>query len=306
MTVDLRAPGPVDAGPVPPTHRSSRPITGSVGTPVAVTRGTAIALGFVGGGTSPLLWAVEEAERTGRELRLVMAADEPVTPLGHHFWRREVEGLVRHLALTGLEYTLGSGPAAEVLLAAATEASGLVIGRQTSGTTRGVEGTTSAVLGQRSPVPLIVVPQQWSQSSTFNAPVLVATSALEDVDDDGRARSGGALCFAVERATRYRVPLVIASGELALPASAGASPASDGSSDWLQRLEAFRAAHATMEIVTRSLPGSIAEALEETSGLAQMVVVSRPVTSSDAAADGLVRHLLRRSSAPVAIIPPLS
>ncbi len=224
-----------------------------------------------------------------------------------------MEALVRHLALTGLEYSLGSGPPAEVLLAAVSDASLLVVGRRASGSAARREvGSTSAVVGKHCPVPLIVVPQQWSQSSTFNAPVLVGRSALEDVDDDGRVREAGAMWFALERATRYRVPIVIVSGGWGHPVAASApgdsSPAGDSrdESDFAQRVDAFRAAHPAVEVVSRVLTGSIEEALEDTSALAQLVVVSRPSAGSDPAADGLVRHVLRTSSAPVAIIPPLS
>lgn len=314
MTGVLPAPGPAPASQAPAEHRPARsPTVGHVGRPVSGTPGAAIAVGFVGGGagTSALLWAVEEADRTGRALRLVSAAAEPVSPLGHTIWRSEVEGLARHLALTGLEYSLGSGPATEVLLAAVSDASLLVVGRQGHRSTdRREVGATAQVLGQHSPVPLIVVPQQWSQSSTFNAPVLVGSSALEDVDDDGHVRVSGAMWFALERATRYRVPLVIVSGGWEQPTSSaptGSAPAGDGSGEnhFVRRLDAFRGAHPEVEIASRWLPGSIEEALVETSGLAQLVVVSRPSTGPDAAPDGLVRHLLRWSSAPVAIIPPL-
>ena len=303
MILGLGPPSPVPASCAPADHPAPRSTTdGHVGKPAAATRGAAIAVGFVGGGgTSALLWAVEEADRTGRELRLVNAGDEPVSPRGHDLWRREVEGLVRHLALTGLEYSLGSGPAAEVLLAAVSDASLLVVGRRASGSTARREvGSTSAVVGLQCRVPLIVVPQQWSQSSTFNAPVLVGRSALGEVDDDGRVRGAGAMWFALERASRYRVPIVIVSGGWGQPAAVSAP------GDFALRIDAFQAAHPAVEIVSRVLTGSIEEALEDTSALAQLVVVSRPRAGSDPAADGLVRHVLRKSSAPVAIIPPLS
>jgi len=315
MILGLQSADPLPASRAPADPGAPCSTTdGHVGTPAAVTHGAAIAVGFVGGGgTSALLWAVEEADRTGRELRLVNAGDEPVSPLGHHLWRREVAALVRHLALTGLEYSLGSGPAADVLLAAVSDASLLVVGRRAGGSTARREvGSTSAAVGQHCPVPLIVVPQQWSQSSTFNAPVLVGRSALEDVDADGLVRVAGAMWFALERATRYRVPIVIVSGGWGHPLAASAPgepwPAGDrrGEGDFAQRVDAFRTGHPAVEVVSRVLTGSIEEALEDTSALAQLVVVSRPRPGSDAAADRIVSHVLRKSSAPVAIIPPLS
>jgi nucleotide-binding universal stress UspA family protein len=311
VTVDAARPVIALVGAVPADAPAARHLTdGRVGRP-GPTQGAAISVGFdVGGaGTSALLWAVEEADRTGRELRLVNASDEPVSHRGHDTWRREVSALVRHLALTGLGYRLGSGPAAEVLLAAVRDAEVLVIGRRGGGRAgRGDVGGTAAALAQHCPVPLIVVPQQWSQSSTFNAPVVVAGSALDDIDEAGRILADGAMRFALERATRYRVPLVIveAAAEPARSSSPGVAVSAEEAtavSDAVQRLEALRRTHTGVEIASRSLTGSVGEALTEMSRLAQLVVVSRSVDGSDTAAGGFLRHLLRRSSAPVAIIP---
>jgi nucleotide-binding universal stress UspA family protein len=274
------------------------------------TCGAAIAVGFAvaGGGTSALLWAVEEADRTGRELRLVNAADEAVTRRRLETWRREVGALVRHLALPGVEYRLGSGPAAEVLLAAVDDAALLVVGRRGGARSgRGDGGGTAAVLAQHCPLPLIVVPQQWSQASTFSAPVVVDQSALDQIDDWGRVSLHGTLHFALERATRYRVPLVIITAVPVQPrdsVSDGAGPAwvPDSSGNEVDgRLSALRRTHAGVEIASRSLSGSTEDALLELSGLAQLVVVHR----SAAGAPRGLRHLLRGSSAPVAVIPPL-
>lgn len=306
-------PIPVPAFSAPALAGPSRSTTdGYVGRLIPTTQGAAIAVGFDAGGagTSALLWAVEEADRTARELRLVSASAHPVSSLGHHTWRREVTALVRHLALTGLGYSLGSGPAVDVLLAAAADASLLVVGRQGGGHIGRSVGGTAAKLARQSPIPLVVVPQQWSQASTFNAPVLVAWPTLDEVEPDGGVRESGALWFAVERATRYRVPLMIVSGWRPSPpssASVGASPAESSVEEGHRagRLDAFRASHPGIEIASRSLSGSTDAALVELSDLAQLVVVARPMTGSDPAADGAVAHLLRRSGAPVAIIPPL-
>jgi nucleotide-binding universal stress UspA family protein len=300
MTAGLPVPEPALEEAPPAPFGTPQPTTdGYVGRPVPQTRGAAIALGFgVGGaGTSALLWAVEEAERTGRELRLVSSTDQPVSPLHHSNWRRDVTALIRQLAIPGLGYRLGSGPAADVLLEAATDASLLVVGRQGGQMGRRGVGGTAAALAEQSPVPLVVVPQQWSQSSTFNAPVLVSWMAMADVGPDGMASVDGAMWFALERATRYRVPLLIVSAD-----STGAEMDSD---DGARRLDGLRRSSPAIEIVRRSFSGSIEAALEAMSAGSQLVVVSRPAARSRNEPDGVVDHLLRRSNAPVAILPPL-
>jgi nucleotide-binding universal stress UspA family protein len=269
----------------------------------------------VGGrSTSAVVWAAEEAQRTGHPLVVVTAHDETPPPQdGEH----GLEGLARRLTLSDVAFHDVLASPAEALLATAVDgdAALLVVGRRSLGATQRVLiGSTSRAVAGRAQVPVVVVPEPWIQPTMSSAAIVVGvgspdltTGALADP-----ARDDSVLAFAFDRATQMHVPLIVVSA-WEMPSIYTWSPADV--TGWRRRYEAslderlasWCRRYPDLEVVARSLPEPAHLALLDASKAAQLTVVGRHPRShlGGFPIGSTVRHLLHGAERPVAIVPVL-
>jgi nucleotide-binding universal stress UspA family protein len=97
---------------------------------------------------------------------------------------------------------VGSGGARSVLLRAAEHADALVVGKRgLTAAKRLFVGSNSIAIAGRSPIPVVVVPDQWVSAPGAAGPVLVGL--------DGSAADDAVLGYAFERCARLAVPLIV-------------------------------------------------------------------------------------------------
>jgi nucleotide-binding universal stress UspA family protein len=267
-----------------------------------------------GRSTSAVVWAAEEAERSGRPLRLVtvqegaVGADDPQATHG-------LAALARRLTLAEVQYVAVAGSPADVLLEEAGRADMLVLGRRgLVPAQRLLAGSTSLVVSARSRVPVVVVPEPWIQPSLSSAPVLVGVTAGDPTREVLHPRDSAVLAFAVERASRLRVPLIVVSA-WGVPALYSWSPADvaacrERHGRALEQLIApWQKQHQDLEIVTRSVGEPPAQALIEASTVCQLIVLGQhPGAHLGPHAGRLslgstTAHVLDDATRPVAVVP---
>jgi nucleotide-binding universal stress UspA family protein len=273
-----------------------------------------IVVGIDDGGrsTSAVVWAAEEAEQTSRPLRLVTVHDGPPVaedPQATH----GLAALARRLTLAEVSHHVVSGSPTAALLEESEAASLVVLGRRgLRSAQRLLVGSTSLAVSGRSKAPVVVVPEPWIQPSMSSSPVVVGVSppALTDTERPEPTRDSAVLDFAVERAARLRVPLIVVSA-WELPAAYAWSPADV--QEWRERygeaLEAqlapCREQHPDLEIVTRSVTGLPQQALLDAARVSQLVVVGQHLghqlgrLSRGSTTAGVLTHATR----PVAVVP---
>jgi nucleotide-binding universal stress UspA family protein len=260
-----------------------------------------------GRSASAVVWAADEAEHSGRSLRLVCATADGSPDAGSE---PDLVRLGRRLALADLECVVETGDAQEVLLASAADASLLVVGRRGMGTAqRLVVGSTSVAVAGRAPVPTVVVPEQWMQPTMASAPVVVG---IEPGDKGGpSAADDEVLAFAFSRAVEMRVPLIVVSA-WAGPALLAWSPRDVGGSrarieDALEaRLAPWRVRHRDVEVVARAVAEPAAHALREAATVGQLTVIGRHSTLRPHAfrLGSTAREVLHHAERPVVVVPP--
>jgi nucleotide-binding universal stress UspA family protein len=262
-----------------------------------------------GRSVSALVWAVEEAERDGAVLTLMTARSAPSRdddPVGEH----DLGALARRLTLAQVETREVVGQPVEELLRAAAGVDLLALGCRSMRTPqRMMVGSTSHAVARWSPVPVVVVPETWTQPSLAADPIVVGVHAWhkdEATDEDPDLH---VLDFAFTRAAALKVPLVVV-GAWEIPSGLAWSAEdidrvrSEYDETQQDRLAPWRSSHPEVEVVSRSVAETPQQALLDASGLAQLVVVGR---HRSAALSGLLgstaRGVLRRSTRPVAVIP---
>lgn len=265
-----------------------------------------------GRSASAVVWAADEAEHSGRSLRLVCAApSRDGSADGGAAAEPELVRLGRRLALTDLACVVEAGDAQEVLLASAADASLLVVGRRGMGAAhRLMVGSTSLGVAGRAPVPTVVVPEQWMQPTMASAPVV---AGVEPADPGGRRSPADddVLAFAFSRAAALRVPVIVVSA-WAVPALLAWSPLDIDASrarfenDLLDRLTPWRARHPDVEVVARAVAGPAAEALREAATVGQLTVLGRHSTAGPHAfrLGSTTREVLHHAQRPVVVVPP--
>jgi nucleotide-binding universal stress UspA family protein len=257
----------------------------------------------VGRSTSAVVWAAEEADRTGAALHLVSAGDQRADgPLA-----AGAASLARRLTMAELACRVVSGRPVDVLVDQASSASLLVLGRRRRGmAVRMVSGSTSLSVAGRSPAPVVVVPEQWIQPSMSTAPVVVGVSP--DLDEE--PRDAAVLDFAADRAQRLRVPLVVV-GAWDVPSIRAGSPADirAGRARHERALERqvgpVRRAFPDLEIAVRAVAEPPGQALLDAGRIGQLTVVGRhPRRRADGFSMGATaRDVLNRTERPVAVVP---
>ena len=263
-----------------------------------------------GRSTSAVLWAVEEADRTGRTLRVTSACpDEPSARADGLAVRNGIAALARRLALADLACEVAVGQAPDVLLGAASSSSLLVVGRHgRGGAHRHLLGSTSMAVAGGSPVPVVVVPERWVQPVMSSAPVVVGVEA-GDPTSAGRDRwlpdgDREALDFAFDRADRLRVPVMVVNA-FELPSLHGWSAEGIGAyrsrcEEALGlRLRPWRDQHPDVEVVPACVAERPAGAVLQVAQVAQLTVLGR----SSSALGSTTRGVLERADRPVAVVP---
>ena len=261
-----------------------------------------------GRSVSALVWATAEAEREETTLIIVTAGRDTATSdsTGDH----DLGALASRLTSGEVERQEVEGEAVEALLRAASEADLLVVGcRALRPTQRMVVGSTSRAVACWSPVPVVVVPEQWMQPTMASAPVVAGVRPDPDTDRPSDDLDSEVLDFAFARAAALAVPLVIVCA-WEIPSGIAWSPddiemVRSRYDDVLdRRLMPWRDRYPQVEIVTRNVAENPDQALLDASHVAQLVVVGRHHSS---ALSGLLgstaRHVLHHSTRPVVVVP---
>jgi len=265
-----------------------------------------------GRSASAVVWAAEEANRTGRPLVLVTAEDgERGEPLGDH----DMASVARRLTLSDVQHLVKDGRASRVILDEAADSAALtVVGRRgMSLLRRSVVGGTSLTVVTESPCPVIMVPEEWIQPGLCSEPIalgLIPDDLFEEerVGDDDPQRS--VIDFAFTRADSMRVPLQVTSA-WGIPPSLVRNPAEiarcrDRFAEQLgRRLAVWCDLHPDVQVHLHSQAANPLDALLEAEGEAQLTVVGRHSGTMPPpfGLGSTTRALIRRAHRPVAVIP---
>lgn len=166
--------------------RPDRTTSATADAPSWTRPGRAIVVGVDGSERSKaaLYWAIQEAESTGRPLTLLSvmeAGDRVPRP------RREDDTAVVRTGLATLAQEIRDdhpglvvttdvvlGPAVHSLVSSGAEHNQIVLGRRGLGSLhRLLVGSTSIGVAGRSPVPVVIVPDDWRPAEHATAPVVV-------------------------------------------------------------------------------------------------------------------------------------
>ncbi|MDX6301674.1 MAG: hypothetical protein QOF53_2888 [Nocardioidaceae bacterium] len=276
--------------------------------PQATARSILVGVDTRGRSVSALVWAVEEAERNGAALTLITARSAPSReddPVGEH----DLGALARRLTLAEIETREVVGQPVEELLRAAADVDLLALGcRSMRPTQRMVVGSTSHAVARWSPVPVVVVPESWTQPSMATDPILVGVRPPQ-IEPEADEPDRHVLSFAFARAAALKVPLIVVSAweipnGLAWSAEDIDRIRSEHTAAQQDRLAPWRSSYPEVEVVSRSVAETPQQALIDASGAAQLVVVGRHHAATLSGLLGsTARGVLRRSTRPVAVIP---
>lgn len=261
-----------------------------------------------GRSVSALVWAAAEAEREETALVLVTARRDRATTdsPGEH----DLGALASRLTSSEVERQETEDEVVEALLRAASDADLLAVGcRSMRPTQRMVVGGTSRAVACWSPVPVVVVPEEWMQPTMASAPVVAGLRPEPEAGRPGDDLDSEVLDFAFARAAALAVPLVVVSA-WEIPNLLAWSPDDikqvraryDDQLD--RRLTPWRDKYPEVEVTARTVAESPDQALLDASHVAQLVVVGR---HHSAALSGLLgrtaRHVLHHSTRPVVVVP---
>jgi nucleotide-binding universal stress UspA family protein len=258
---------------------------------VAVTRPArvVVGLGYAEPSIGALAWASEAStRRLMAALVLRLTSDQEVLPV-----------------------RVASGSSCSVLLGALDEDTRmLVVGRRGVGAvTRVLLGSTSIAVAGRSPVPVVVVPDDWSALERWSAPIVAGVSL--DESDGGADTDDRVLRFAFDRARDLRVPLVVVHA-WQVPAIYGWSPGDLAdfpgrvARTLEARLEPWLAEYPEVQVTTSTVAERSADAVLKAAHGAQLAVLGRHTPASWHGALRLgstSRQVLHDAEIPVAVIP---
>jgi nucleotide-binding universal stress UspA family protein len=265
-----------------------------------------------GRSTSAVVWAAEEAQRTGHPLLIVTALDQP--PADHDAGQHGMASLARQLTLSDVAFHEAVGNPVHTLLTSAKNADTelLVVGRRSVAAPRMLVGSTSRSVVGRAQVPVVVVPEPWIQPTMSSAPIVVGVESPELTTEDivDPTRDDAVLAFAFKRAHRMRVPLIVVSA-WEMPNIYTWSPADVArwrhryASSLDERLAPWCARYPSLEVVARSLPEPAHLAVLDASRIAQLTVVGRHSSPhlGGFRLGSTARSVLNAAERPVAVIP---
>jgi nucleotide-binding universal stress UspA family protein len=263
-----------------------------------------------GRSASAVIWAAEEANRTGCTLLLVTAQNGEYGDTDH-----DLASVARRLTLADVQHVVEHGRASRVILDAAADSAALtVVGRRgMSLRRRSVLGGTSLTVVTESTCPVIMVPEEWVQPSLCSAPIALGLTPEglveeERVGDDDPQRQ--VIEFAFQRAESMRVPLLVTSA-WGVPPSLLRNPTEvagcrDRFAEQLgRRLSVWWDLYPDVEVNLRSQAANALAALLEAESGAQLTVVGRHggTTPPPSGLGSTTRALIRRAHRPVAVIP---
>lgn len=264
-----------------------------------------------------VVWAAHEADEKHKKLLLVAANDEYAIPMMlDRYPAAQFEGQVREMldnvksklkdskAECEITAAVGAGRPADVILRATEKADMVVVGKRGIGAVKRIMvGSTSIAVAGRSRVPVLVVPDDWTQPLHATDPVVVGV--------DGTARDAPVLDFAFERAGQLHAPL-IAVHAWQLPALFTWSP--QDIETWAARtvstlnatLKPWVDRYPEVELVRQSPQANAAMALLDAGEIAQLIVLGRhtgPAHLGGFSFGSTARATLHYSACPVAVIP---
>ena len=264
-----------------------------------------------GRAASAVVWAAEEANRTGRSLLLVSAIHrDPSAAFRNH----NLASLARRLTLADVQHTIHDGRPSQVILAAAESAALTVVGRRgMSLARRSVVGGTSLSVVTAAPCPVVMVPEGWIQPGLCSQPIVLGLTPqdlVEEVHTGARDPQRRVIDFAFERAASMRVPLTVTSA-WSIPPSLLRNPAevADCGNRFTERLgrrlALWRESYPDVELTLDSQAANGLAALLQAESRAQLTVVGRHsgTTPPPLGLGSTTRALVRRAHHPVAVIP---
>lgn len=290
-----------------PMHREGPPVAPHLARPLVV------GIDPDGRAASAVIWAAEEANRTGHALVLVTAhGDERDDEIGKH----DLASVARRLTLADVRHVVRDGRASRVILEeeAAGSAVLTVVGRRNmSLVRRSVIGGTSLTVVTESACPVIMVPEEWIQPALCSEPIalgLVPEDLVQEArlgDDDPQRQ---VIDFAFQRANAMRVPLQVTSA-WGIPPSLLRTPSEiarcrDRFAERLaERLAVWREKYPDVDVHLHSRALNALDALLEAESGAQLMVVGRygGTTPPSSGLGSTTRALIRRAHRPVAVIP---
>lgn len=252
-------------------------------------------------GLTAVRWAAQEADRRSAPLRIVHAAP--------YLGRPGPDGaappeLPRARGITAVAYTTarhtspGVRAATEVvpadpmttLLRAAAAGQLVVLGSSATGAADELVLAPVALrVAARSPQPVVVVPRRRGNASDGRP--IVAVLGIGESDDDEAVAA-----FAAEAAVRSGVALSV------LQIRSGRPTATTG---WVDQAEEWARRFPQLDVELRALPSARANQILQAASPTPLLVLS--TGRSDLlhrTLDGLHRYLLRRSTSPMALVPP--
>jgi len=265
-----------------------------------------------------VLWARHEAGKKQKRLLLVAATDgmAPLTRFFAAFTNESVEDHTRKMlnrvrdqlgadaSASEVTTLVGSGEPADVILGAAAKADMVVVGKRGIGAVkRIIVGSTSITVAGRSRVPVVVVPDQWSQATQSTNPIVVGV--------DGTSRDEPVLDFAFDRAQDQRVPLIaVYAWQLPAIYSWSSQDVEKWSSEALieleVRLKPWADRYPGVELVRSHPQANAAMALLDADMVTQLIVLGRhagPEHLGGFAFGSTTRGVLHYSTCPIAVIP---
>ncbi len=295
-----------------------------------------------------LAWAAAEAGASGRALHLLTAC-APIEPLTPEFgdvatpypepqWDaagstldalvHELDGLDARPATAPVTAGRATGHASQVLLEACPAADLLVIGQRRLGALRRwIEGSTSMAVVGRCPVPVAVVPDDWSPPgtrSTTDAVTVGVDLHPGDLRSAGSQEAGrplrrhrveraeAALTLAGSYAARHGVALRVLCSwdpppELAWSDAQLATHEARRASEILPWAQALLGGSTGPDVRVETVLGRAADRLVAAAASSRLTVVGRHsglVHSPGLAFGSSTRALLRHAPGPVLVVPP--
>jgi nucleotide-binding universal stress UspA family protein len=256
-----------------------------------------------------VVWAVDHAQRSSAEVRLVSAtAGRPDTdPTGGH----DLGTLAHRLGMGNVTQRAQAGPPVDVLLDSLDGAGLLVVGcRSMPHTQRLLVGSTSRGVAAWCPVPVVIVPEAWIQPALASAPVVVG---LKPAGHPAAGHAGApdrqVLDFAFATAAQARVPLIVVSAFEPAWLQAWSPGHMDGAraeakSALERQLERWQRSYPDVEVVANSVAEPAGKAITEASRIAQLTVVGRHASPALTGTLGsTARAVLHHVTRPVALVP---
>ena len=263
-----------------------------------------------GRSASAVVWAVEEAERESTALTLV-SATRHTSPSADAPGEHDLAALARRLTMSSLRQQVVVGDPVDSVLDAADDADLLVVGARTMRPgQRMLLGSTSRAVAAWSPVPVVVVPEQWMQPSMATSPIVAGVRPAEDAPHDSVGPlDEEVLDFSFARAAALHVPLIVVSAFE--PASLAAWSPTDVQAirsrhhaELVERLAPWRERYPDLEVVANAVAEPADLALRDAEGAAQLTVVGRHHSATLSGVLGATaRRVLMHASRPVAVVP---